>query len=87
VRVLDSDGSLVPNADNIIRFEISGPGEIIATDNGDPTDLQPFPSKERKAFNGMALVIIGEKGGASGKITVKAQSAGLTPAETTLNIQ
>ena len=87
VRVLDSDGALVPVADNSILFEVSGPGEIVATDNGDPTDLQSFPSKERKAFSGLALVIVRANEGAKGEIKVKAQSTGLAFAETTLNIQ
>ena len=87
VSVVDKDGTLVPVADNIIRFEISGPGEIVATDNGDPTDLQSFPSKERKAFSGMALVIIRANEGAKGEIKVKAQSTGLAFTETTLNVQ
>jgi hypothetical protein len=58
VRVLDKKGIPVPTADNTIQFEIAGPGEVVATDNGDPADLTAFPSKERKAFNGMALGII-----------------------------
>jgi hypothetical protein len=43
---------------NLIHFEASGPGEIVATDNGDPTDMTPFPAEDRKAFNGLALAII-----------------------------
>ncbi|KAI0379588.1 glycoside hydrolase family 2 protein [Hypomontagnella monticulosa] len=34
-----------------------GPGEIVATDNGNPADMTAFPSKERKAFNGEIVVI------------------------------
>jgi beta-galactosidase len=33
-----------------------------------------FASKERKAFNGLALAIIRSKHGQKGKITVRAQS-------------
>lgn len=56
--VEDKDGMLVPLANNAIHFEISGPGEIAATDNGDATDLTSFPSHDRKAFNGLALAIV-----------------------------
>lgn len=38
LRVLDSKGIIVPQADNTIQFNISGPGELVATDNGDPAD-------------------------------------------------
>ncbi len=87
LRVLDSNGLLVPQAGNRIRFELSGPGEIIATDNGDPADLEAFPSKERKAYNGLAMVIIRTKAGVSGQIKLTAQSAGLTLAETRIHVK
>jgi len=55
VRVLDRNGVPVPRANNLIRFTVEGPGEIVATDNGDPTSFVPFPSHEREAFNGLVL--------------------------------
>lgn len=75
VRVVDSRGVLVPRANNNISFEIAGPGEIVATDNGDPADLRSFASRERKAFSGMALVIVRAAG--TGAIRVTARSKGL----------
>lgn len=87
LRVMDSKGVLVPRANNRIRFEISGPGEIICTDNGDPADLESFHLKERKAFNGLAIVIVRAKAGATGPIQVTAQASGLTPAHVVLNGQ
>lgn len=87
LRVVDSEGVLVPRADNSIRFEISGPGEIIATDNGDPADLESFHLKEKKAFNGLVMVIVRAKAGAVGQILVTAQSSGLASARIVLNAQ
>ena len=78
--VADTDGQMVPRSMNPIHFEISGPGEIVATDNGDPTDMTAFPSKDRKAFNGLALVIVRAKPGQHGQILVTAKSEGLTGA-------
>ncbi len=80
VRINDKDGLMVPRSKNSIKFEISGPGEIFATDNGDATDLVSFQSTTRKAYNGMALVIVRGIRGKPGKITVRAISDGLTPA-------
>ncbi|MFZ2148133.1 MAG: beta-galactosidase GalB [Sedimentisphaerales bacterium] len=80
VQVTDKNGLTVPRANNAIKFEIEGPGEIVATDNGDPTNFVPFPSHEREAFNGLALVIIRSKPGDSGSITVTAKSPGLKEA-------
>ena len=77
VRISDKDGLMVPRSKNPIRFEISGPGEIVATDNGDATDLTSFQSTSRRAFNGMALVIVRPIRGKAGKITLRAISDGL----------
>lgn len=77
VRVTDKTGLTVPRAKDPIKFEMEGPGEIIASDNGDPTNFTPFPSHEREAFSGLALVIIRSKKGVSGSITVTAESPGL----------
>ncbi|KAF2840058.1 glycoside hydrolase family 2 protein [Patellaria atrata CBS 101060] len=87
VAVLDSKGDVIPQAGNAITFSLSGPGEIIATDNGDPADMVSFPSKTRKAFNGFALVIVRTKAGVSGSITVTATSTGLSSAQVTLTAQ
>lgn len=84
VRVVDRDGLLAPRADNLIRFTIAGPGEIVATDNGDPTSFVPFQSPERAAFNGLALVIVRAKPGEEGRITVTASSPGLREAVTAI---
>ncbi len=82
--VLDKDGFTVPQADNSIMFEISGPGEIVATDNGDPTDMTPFPSLERRAFNGLALAIMKAQPGQTGQIAMTAKSEGLATASASI---
>lgn len=85
--VADGDAQLVPRSMNLIHFGVSGPGEIVATDNGDPTDLTAFPSSDRKAFNGLALAIVRAKRGQSGEIVVTATSDGLTEATATINAE
>ncbi len=42
VTVADKNGLLVPQSKNHIKFAISGPGEIVATDNGDATSFESF---------------------------------------------
>ena len=80
VKITDEKGRIVPRTDNLIEFAVDGPGRIVATDNGDPTNMVPFPSHKRKAFNGLALVIVRSDAGNAGTITVKAKSPGLKDA-------
>ena len=84
VTIADQNDLLVPRAKNLVTFAITGPGEIAAVDNGDATSFEPFQAMERKAYNGLALVIVRTKAGQPGAITLRAQSEGLTPAEVTL---
>lgn len=84
LRVLDKDGNVVPAAKQPIDFSIEGPGEIVATDNGDPTDMTAFPAHRRAAFNGLALAIVRSDPGRSGTIVVRAQGAGLADAQVKL---
>lgn len=85
VKVTDKNGLTVPVADNEISFSVEGPGEIVATDNGDPTNFTPFPSHNRKAFNGLALVIVRGIAGESGSIKVIAESESLESAEVSVH--
>jgi beta-galactosidase len=77
VTVTDSNGLTAPRADNRIHFDIEGPGVIVATDNGDPTAFESFQSHDRKAFNGLCLVIVRGQPGQPGKIKLIATADGL----------
>ncbi|MEO7309976.1 MAG: glycoside hydrolase family 2 TIM barrel-domain containing protein [Chitinophagaceae bacterium] len=83
VRILDKDGNLVPDADQLLRFSVSGPGIIVATDNGYQADTTSFTSNQRKAWKGMALAIV-KSAGKKGNITLKASIAGLLTSLLTL---
>jgi beta-galactosidase len=80
VTVADKNGLLVPRSMNHIRFSVTGPGEIVATDNGDATSFESFQAPEHNAFNGLALVIVRAKPGERGTIVLKAEAEGLQPA-------
>lgn len=77
VRVADAQGRTVPRADNRVSFTVEGAGELVSTDNGDPTSFEPFYSPSRKAFSGLCLGIVRAKAGQAGKITVTVRSPGL----------
>lgn len=87
VTVADRDGLLVPRSKNRIRFSIDGPGQIVATDNGDATSFESFQSKEYNAFNGLCLAVVQGKPGHAGTIALKAESEGLKEAAITLHSQ
>lgn len=79
-KVVDANGLTVPVAMNTIKFSVTGgPGEIVATDNGDATDLTTFSSPERKAFNGLALAIVRFKAGEEKEIKLSATASNLKP--------
>ena len=80
VRIADKDGLTVPRSNNSVDFKIEGPGEVVAVDNGDPTSFEPFQASRRRAFNGLALVVVRAKRGQAGTLTLKATSDGLEPA-------
>ncbi|MBP8776510.1 MAG: DUF4982 domain-containing protein [Bacteroidaceae bacterium] len=77
VRMKDSKGTFAPQASNLIRFSVNGPAEIVATDNGDATSHASFQNHYVQAYNGLALVIL-RSTSAKGKITLTAESEGLT---------
>jgi beta-galactosidase len=84
VKVVDKNGTLVPLADNLIRFEVTGPGSIAGVDNGNQTSHEPFKANRRKAFHGMALAIVQTKQ-RPGRIVLKASSGSLSSASVVIN--
>src|SRR5690606_706490 len=76
VIAVDTDGNELPDFNEWINVEIQGGGTVVATDNGNPTDLTSFQSLTRKAYNGKLLIVV--KGYiANGEVTVSAHSDGL----------
>ena len=87
--ITDSAGNMVPDADNEITFTAEG-GEIVAVDNGNPEDLNPYRGvNTRNAFSGKALVIVKAIEGSVGniRITATAGSAGGTLSSNVVNVE
>ena len=76
VKITDKEGNMVPDADNILHFEVTGCGFLAGVDNGYQASHESFKSSSRKAFNGMCLAII-QSGDKAGGIIIKAVSEGL----------
>lgn len=86
VRILDKDGNLVPDADNLVQFSLEGNAFIAGVDNGDPVSHESFKVPYRKAFHGLALAII-QAGEKAGPVIFRASAAGLTAASITLQMK
>ena len=84
VKVVDRNGTLVPFADDLIKFEVTGEASIAGVDNGYQASHESFKGKQRKAYHGMALAIVQTKQ-KPGRIVFKATSANLPPASVVLN--
>ena len=84
VRVEDQDGNLCPLADNLVRFKVEGAGRVAAVDNGNAASVEPFQAGYRKAFNGLAMLIVRSKRGETGRIGITAASDGLRTAQTSV---
>ena len=84
VKVVDKNGTLVPLADNLIKFDVTGQGAIAGVDNGNEISHESFKGSQRKAFHGMALAIVRAKPQA-GRIVLKATADNLAPATVVLN--
>ena len=78
--IVDEKGRLVPDADLPLHFTIEGNGEIAATANANPSDMESFQQPGHKTFRGKALIIVRPTGKA-GKIILKADGEGLKTAQ------
>ena len=82
VEILDKEGNLVPTADNLVEFKVTG-AQLIGVENGNMRDLSSPKDSKKKAFNGLCMAIIQAKN--SGKIKVEALSQGLSGASIEIN--
>lgn len=86
VDVVDAQGIVVPQANNTISFDISGPGTLVGLDAGDSTNHESYKGTSHAAFSGKLMAII-QSTTTPGTITLKASSGSLTGSSTTINTQ
>jgi beta-galactosidase len=82
--IVDTAGNVVPDADNPVRFTVTG-GTIVALDNADLRDHDPYRSDRRHAFNGRGLAIL--RAAAPGSLAVTASADGLKGASVTIVVR
>lgn len=82
LQVIDAAGNMVSSADNNITFTVSGQGSIYGVGNGDPSDHDPDKAEYRKAYKGLARVLVqstvpSAADAGAGAITLTATAGGL----------
>ncbi|MFF7653366.1 glycoside hydrolase family 2 TIM barrel-domain containing protein, partial [Streptomyces sp. NPDC007983] len=80
--VVDAHGVVVPDADHLISFQVSG-GALAGVDNGRQESAERYQAGTRTAYHGKALAII-RTGTKPGPLTLTARSTGLRKATTTI---
>ena len=82
-KIVDKDGIEIPRANDLITFNITGPGVVAAVDNGDNASHESFQTNVRHAFQGECVAYV-KATGTHGKVTVTASAPGLTDGSITI---
>lgn len=86
VEAFDAKGRHVPRADHLVRFEITGPADVIGVGNGNPASHEADKASQRHLFNGLAQAIVQTRRQGTGRVTVTAHADGLKSASVTITI-
>ena len=70
VSLTDAKGTVIPDADDQLSFEVSGAGRFEAVCNGDATSLEPFTKPAMRLFSGQLVVVV-RSGKNAGNLTLK----------------
>jgi beta-galactosidase len=82
--VTDENGVLNPRANDLISFNISGPGVIAAVANGNRSSHALFQTSQRRVFQGQCMVIVKAGAGEGRQITVSASAPDLSDSSITV---
>ncbi len=77
--VVDANGVFISSASDLISFQISGPGTVVAVDNGDNATNEPFQAMQRRAYLGSCIAVL-KANAPKGRITFTASAPGLQTA-------
>jgi beta-galactosidase len=84
VELLDDKGIRHPKAENLVTFELQGPGSIVASANANPVSTESYKRPQRKAWRGRCMVII-RATKQPGSIVLDASAQGLEPAQVVIS--
>jgi beta-galactosidase len=86
IEAVDRNGLVVPDAAVKIKLTITGNGELAASGNASPNDMESVNRKVIKTYKGKAQAIL-RPFSTAGDITLKAESEGLTAGEITIKVK
>jgi len=81
--LVDAAGTRIPESDTVIHFATTGPASLVAVDNGNLTDHDPYQATTRKVYYGNAVALV-RATDSTGKVTVTASAEGLSSATVAL---
>ncbi|HDS06867.1 MAG TPA: DUF4982 domain-containing protein [Bacteroides sp.] len=76
VELVDQNGNRNRTAENLVEFEIEGPGSILAVGSSNPVSTESFRQPRRKAYQGRCMVVV-KAGHDTGTIRLRATADGL----------
>lgn len=74
--VVDENGTIVPDAADLITFKAEGAGMVVAVDSADNNSHEPYQGTTRRAFQGLCFAMLKANAG-KGKIKLTATSPNL----------
>ena len=84
--ITDKQGRVVPNADNLLTFELQGSGTLLATCSADLKDCTAYTAPERKAWKGRAMAVV-KSGKEKGRLTLTVKGKGVKKASVGLDLK
>ncbi len=81
--VVDEHGVLIPVANDLITFKITGSGRVAAVDSADNTSHEPFQASARRAYQGRCFAML-KANAPAGRITLVASAPGLSDGTITI---
>ena len=82
--LVDAEGTRIPDNSTLVHFTVTGPAAIVAADNGNMMDHEPFAEPQRTLYDGNVTALV-RATGTSGKVTVTASAEGVASGTVTLN--
>jgi len=86
VRLIDEDGTTVPNKDRMVHFNVEGEAHLAGVANGNIFSDELWVDNKRSTFKGKCLLVI-RSTRKQGEITIKANADGLPPEMLKLDVK